>query len=107
MNLSSDQAWEILNAAEELCSVRTVEVAAPASGMRHLVLVRNRPLEEYEFAQTLTGLPVKVTLLSADSAWQLRPPDEARGVGDDRQRSKAPQFGEQTSRFAAARQAPR
>lgn len=27
MNLSSDQAWKILNAAEELCSVRAVEIA--------------------------------------------------------------------------------
>jgi len=35
-----------------------------------LRLVKNRPLEEYQYAQSLTGTPVKVTLIDVDRIYQ-------------------------------------
>jgi 5-methyltetrahydropteroyltriglutamate--homocysteine methyltransferase len=45
-----------------------------------LTLVRNRPLQEFRFAQSLTGRPVKVTLIGPDRITQCFDSENSRDV---------------------------
>jgi 5-methyltetrahydropteroyltriglutamate--homocysteine methyltransferase len=63
-------------------------VVAPSAATRTratapLRLARNRPREEYEFAQALTDRPVKVTLLGPDRLFQTYDGDGSREVYSD------------------------
>ena len=59
----------------------TFDVRVPAA--ERLRLVRNLPLEEYQFAQSLTDRPVKVTLIGPGRVMQRFDPDASRGAYED------------------------
>lgn len=52
------------------------------SATERLRLLRNRPLEEFRFAQQLTTTPVKITLIGPDRITQRFDPQQSRAVYD-------------------------